>query len=192
MFLAPLQGAPADGRANPGRCPGLTSRGAFSARTTLSLKLCTLELSNGLVIHAPSKALHSGHRLMLQARDIAEGTVYVGSYNFSSVDEYQQWLRAMVEHIDSLTIAPIGERVTVRDRHIIRTLVRKLGAFARRIEELFPSVSGPWCGSNKSGSRNKQRHQAPNARSRAAKKIAKVAMKRRRTGSINPGDGRQE
>ena len=50
MFLARLQGAPADGRANPGRCPRLTSRGAFSARTTLSLKLCALELFNGLVI----------------------------------------------------------------------------------------------------------------------------------------------
>ena len=50
MFLAPSQGAPAGGPANPGRCPGLTSRGAFSARTTLSLKLCAPELFNGLVI----------------------------------------------------------------------------------------------------------------------------------------------
>jgi hypothetical protein len=52
-----------------------------------------------LLFHAPIKALHSGHRLPLQAGDTAEGTAYVGSYNFRNVQEYQQWLRAVVEHI---------------------------------------------------------------------------------------------
>jgi hypothetical protein len=66
----------------------------------------------------------------LQAGDTAGGTAYVGSYNFSIVEEYQQWLRAVVEHIYSLLWRRIGERVTIRDRDIIRTLVRKPGAFA--------------------------------------------------------------
>jgi hypothetical protein len=83
-----------------------------------------------LLFHAPIKALHSGHCLPLQAGDTAEGTTYVGSYNFSSVEEYQQLLRALVEHIYSLPSRLIGEPVTVRGRHIIRTLVRKPGAFA--------------------------------------------------------------
>jgi hypothetical protein len=51
-----------------------------------------------------------GRRLPLQAGDTAEGTAYVGSYNFSSVEEYQQWLRAVVEHIYSLPSRLIGER----------------------------------------------------------------------------------
>jgi len=42
--------------------------------------------------------------------DTAEGTAYVGSYNFSSVEEYQQWLRVVVEHIYSLPSRLIGER----------------------------------------------------------------------------------
>jgi hypothetical protein len=84
----------------------------------------------GIVFHAPIKALYSGHRLPLRAEDTTEGTAYVGSYNFSSVGEYQQWLRAVVEHIYSLPSRLIGERVTVRDRHIIRMLVRNPGAFA--------------------------------------------------------------
>jgi len=62
-----------------------------------------------LLFHAPIKALHSSHRLPLQAGDTAEGTTYVGSYNFSSVEEYQQWLRALVEHIYSLQSWLIGE-----------------------------------------------------------------------------------
>ena len=62
MFLAPLQGAPAGGLANPRRCPGLTSRGAFSARTTLSLKLCALELFNGPVIRNTSISIYSERR----------------------------------------------------------------------------------------------------------------------------------
>jgi hypothetical protein len=71
MFLAPLQRAPADGFANPGRCPGLTSRGAFSARTALSLKLCAQELFNGLVIQdeqaqCPDSA--PGRGLLLEER----------------------------------------------------------------------------------------------------------------------------
>jgi len=52
-----------------------------------------------LLFHAPIEALHSGHRFPLQSGDTAEGTACVGSYNFSSVEEYQQWLRAVVEHI---------------------------------------------------------------------------------------------
>jgi hypothetical protein len=83
-----------------------------------------------LLFHAPIKALHSGHCLPLQAGDTAEGTTYVGSYDFNSVEEYQQWLRALVEHIIRYHRGLIGERVTVRDRHIIRTLARKPGAFA--------------------------------------------------------------
>jgi hypothetical protein len=63
-----------------------------------------------LLFHAPIKALHSGHRFPLQAGDTAEGTAYVGSYNFSSVEEYQHWLRAVVEHIYSLRSRLIGER----------------------------------------------------------------------------------
>jgi hypothetical protein len=55
--------------------------------------------ARSLLFHAPIKALHSGHRLPLQAGDTAEGTAYVGSYNFRNVQEYQQWLRAVVEHI---------------------------------------------------------------------------------------------
>jgi hypothetical protein len=46
----------------------------------------------------------------LQAGDTAEGRAYVGSYNFSSVEEYQQWLRAVVEHIYSSPSRLIGER----------------------------------------------------------------------------------
>jgi hypothetical protein len=64
------------------------------------------------------------------AGDTAEGTAYVGSYNFSGVAEYQQWLRAVVEHIYSLPSRLIRERVSIRDRHMIRTAVRKPGAFA--------------------------------------------------------------
>jgi hypothetical protein len=149
---------------------------------------------------------------------LAQALLLRGSGNFSSVEEYQQWLRAVVErehnsqigerlaeerrhlrplpaapipayttlaaqvrrwstitvqgHIYSLPSRLIGERVTVRIyaeqlevyyreqlverlprlhhkgqvhidyRHIIRTLVRKPGAFARYRwrEELFPSV----------------------------------------------------
>jgi hypothetical protein len=63
-----------------------------------------------LLFHAPIKALYLGHRFPLQAGDTAEGTAYVGSYNFSSVKEYQQWLRAVVEHIYSLRSRLIGER----------------------------------------------------------------------------------
>lgn len=63
-----------------------------------------------LLFHAPIKALHSGHRFPLQTGDTAEGTAYVGSYNFSRVKEYQQWLRAVVEHIYSLPSRLIGER----------------------------------------------------------------------------------
>lgn len=150
---------------------------------------------------------------------LAQALLLRGSCNFSNIDEYQQWLRAMVErehnshlgerlaeerrhlrplpaapipayatltarvrrwstitvqgHIYSLPSRLIGERVTVRVyaeqlevyyrdqlverlprlhhkgqvhidyRHIIRTLVRKPGAFARYRwrEELFPSVA---------------------------------------------------
>jgi hypothetical protein len=149
---------------------------------------------------------------------LAQALLLRGSGNFSSVEQYQQWLRAVVErehnsqlgerlaeerrhlrplpaapvpayttlaarvrrwstitvqgHIYSLPSRLIGERVTVRVyaeqlavyyreqlverlprlhhkgqvhidyRHIIRTLVRKPGAFARYRwrEELFPSV----------------------------------------------------
>ena len=39
------------------------------------------------------------------AKDIAEGTAYVGRDNFSSVEEYQQSLRAVVEHIYPLPSA---------------------------------------------------------------------------------------
>jgi hypothetical protein len=39
------------------------------------------------------------------AKDIAEGTAYVSRDNFSSVEEYQQWLRAVVEHIYPLPSA---------------------------------------------------------------------------------------
>jgi hypothetical protein len=46
-----------------------------------------------------------GHRLPLQAGDTAEGTAYVGSYNFSSVEQYQQWLRAAMESYLFVTIA---------------------------------------------------------------------------------------
>ena len=63
-------------------------------------------------------------------RDTAGGTAYVGSYNCSIVEEYQQWLRAVVKHIYSLPSRRIGERVTIRDPDIIHTLVRKPGAFA--------------------------------------------------------------
>jgi hypothetical protein len=63
-----------------------------------------------LLFHAPIKALHSGHRFPLQAGDTAEGTAYVGSYNFSRVEEYQQWLRAVVEHIYLLPSRLFGER----------------------------------------------------------------------------------
>jgi hypothetical protein len=63
-----------------------------------------------LLFHASIKALHSSHRLPLQPGDTAEGTTYVGSYNFSSVEEYQQWLRVLVEHIYSLPSRLIGER----------------------------------------------------------------------------------
>jgi hypothetical protein len=63
-----------------------------------------------LLFHVPIKALHSGHRFRCRLGDTAEGTAYVGSYNFSSVEEYQQWLRAVVEHIYSLPSRLIGER----------------------------------------------------------------------------------
>jgi hypothetical protein len=67
-----------------------------------------------LLFHARIKALHSGHRFPLQAVDTAEGTAYVGRYAFSSVEEYQQWLRAVVEHIYSLPSRLIGERARTR------------------------------------------------------------------------------
>jgi hypothetical protein len=63
-----------------------------------------------LLFLAPIKALYLGHRFPLQAGDTAEDTAYVGSYNFSSVEEYQQWLRAVVEHIYSLRSRLIDER----------------------------------------------------------------------------------
>jgi hypothetical protein len=46
-----------------------------------------------------------------------------------------------------VTIAPDWRTVTIRDWHIIRTAVRKPGRLPRWREELFPSVSGQWCGS---------------------------------------------
>jgi hypothetical protein len=72
----------------------------------------------------------------LQAGETAGGTAYVGSYNFSIVEEFQQWLRAVVEQYSILS-RRIGERVTIRDRDIIRTLVRKPGRLPRWREELF-------------------------------------------------------
>jgi hypothetical protein len=54
-------------------------------------------LAPSLLFHAPIQALHSGHRLPLQAGDTAEGIAYLGRYNFSSVEESQQWLRAVVK-----------------------------------------------------------------------------------------------
>jgi hypothetical protein len=63
-----------------------------------------------LLFHVPIKALHSGYRLPLQAGYTAEGKAYVCSYNFSRVEEYQQWLRAVVEHIYSLPSRLVGER----------------------------------------------------------------------------------
>src|SRR5208282_3121546 len=83
-----------------------------------------LSRAPSLLFDAPIKALHSGHRLPPQAGDTAEGTAYVGSYNFSSVEDHQRELRAVVEHIYSLQSRLIGTGA-VRDRHIFRTLVRK-------------------------------------------------------------------
>jgi hypothetical protein len=45
-----------------------------------------------------------------------------------------------------VTIAADWRTGSVRDRHIIPKLVRKRGRLPRWREELFPSVSGQWCG----------------------------------------------
>jgi hypothetical protein len=44
---------------------------------------------------------------------------------FSSVEQYQQWLRAVMEHICSSPLRLIGERASYAKGHIICMLVRK-------------------------------------------------------------------